>query len=93
MTGPNDSRETPFGDGAGMLHDWISGAATEADLGGRRIDGCAAVVMGRESFGKNEGGRRLGSRRVALRAPGRRPAGGVESATIGPDVRQRERRP
>jgi hypothetical protein len=24
VTGPNDSRENPFGDGAGMLHDWMS---------------------------------------------------------------------
>jgi hypothetical protein len=23
VTGPNDSRENPFGDGAEMLHDWI----------------------------------------------------------------------
>ena len=22
VTGPDDSRENPFGDGAGMLHDW-----------------------------------------------------------------------
>jgi len=31
VTGPNDSRENPFGDGAGMLHDWISDAATDED--------------------------------------------------------------
>jgi hypothetical protein len=23
VTGSNDSRKNPFGDGAGMLHDWI----------------------------------------------------------------------
>ncbi len=31
VTGPNDSRENPFGDGAGQLHDWFSGAATDQD--------------------------------------------------------------
>lgn len=31
VTGPNDSRENPFGDGAGMLHDWIFDAATDDD--------------------------------------------------------------
>jgi hypothetical protein len=31
VTGPNDSRENPFGDGAGMLHDWMFGAATDGD--------------------------------------------------------------
>ncbi len=31
VTGPNDSRENPFGDGAEMLHDWIFDAATEDD--------------------------------------------------------------
>ena len=31
VTGPNDSRENPFGDGAGMLHDWIFDAATDED--------------------------------------------------------------
>ena len=57
VTGPNDSRENPFGDGAGMLHDWMFNAATDADramLEGM-IDSCGAVVMGRTSFEKNEG--------------------------------------
>jgi dihydrofolate reductase len=31
VTGPNDSRENPFGDGAGMLHDWMFAEATEED--------------------------------------------------------------
>src|SRR5690349_18146820 len=57
VTGPNDSRENPFGDGAGMLHHWISDAATDED---RAIlqdvrDSVGAVVMGRTSFDKNEG--------------------------------------
>ena len=33
VTGPNDSRENPFGDGAGMLHDWMFDAATDEDPG------------------------------------------------------------
>jgi|GEM_PF-6418002 len=31
VTGPNDSRENPFGDGAGMLHDWIFEESTDDD--------------------------------------------------------------
>jgi hypothetical protein len=31
VTGPNDSRENPFGDGADMLHDWMFDAATDDD--------------------------------------------------------------
>jgi hypothetical protein len=31
VTGPNDSWENPFGDGAGMLHDWMFDAATDQD--------------------------------------------------------------
>ena len=57
VTGPNHSRENPFGDRAGMLHDWIFDAATDDD---RAIlqdlrDSVGAVVMGRTSFDKNEG--------------------------------------
>jgi dihydrofolate reductase len=57
VTGPNDSRENPFGDGAGMLHDWIFDAATEQDraIVQEMLDGVGAVVMGRKSFDKNEG--------------------------------------
>jgi dihydrofolate reductase len=57
VTGPNDSRENPFGDGAGMLHDWIFDAATDEDravLQDMR-DSVGAIVMGRTSFDKNEG--------------------------------------
>jgi dihydrofolate reductase len=57
VTGPNDSRENPFGDGASMLHDWMFDAATDDDraiLQGM-IDGAGAVVTGRTSFDKNEG--------------------------------------
>jgi len=31
VTGPNDSGENPFGDGAEMLHDWIFDAPTDED--------------------------------------------------------------
>ena len=57
VTGPNDSRENPFGDGAGMLHDWIFDAATDEDraLLQEMLDSVGAVVMGRTSFDKNEG--------------------------------------
>lgn len=57
VTGPNDSRENPFGDGAGMMHDWLFDAATDDDRAILRelIDGTGAVVMGRKSFDKNEG--------------------------------------
>jgi dihydrofolate reductase len=57
VTGPNDSRENPFGDGAGMLHDWIFDAATEEDRAilQEMLDAVGAVVMGRKSFDKNEG--------------------------------------
>jgi len=57
VTGPNDSRENPFGDGAGMLHDWFGDAATDEDRAILQLfmDGVGAVVMGRTSFKKNEG--------------------------------------
>jgi dihydrofolate reductase len=57
VTGPNDSRENPFGDGAGMLHDWLSTAATDQDRAmlQNMIDTTGAVIMGRTSFEKNEG--------------------------------------
>ena len=58
VTGPNDSRENPFGDGAGMLHDWMFDASTEKDreILQEMIDNVGAIVMGRRSFNKNEGG-------------------------------------
>ena len=57
VTGPNDSRENPFGDGAGMLHDWMFDAATDDDRAILQalLDNAGAVVMGRKSFEKNEG--------------------------------------
>ena len=57
VTGPSDSRESPFGEGAGMLHDWTFDAATDNDRARLQtmLDGVGAVVMGRRSFDKNEG--------------------------------------
>ncbi|MFJ8580962.1 dihydrofolate reductase family protein [Micromonospora sp. NPDC093277] len=57
VTGPNDSRENPFGDGAGTLHDWLFDAATDQDraIAQEALDGIGAIVMGRKSFDKNEG--------------------------------------
>jgi dihydrofolate reductase len=57
VTGPNDSRENPFGDGAGTLHDWLSAGATDEDRAilQELLDTVGAVVMGRASFDKNEG--------------------------------------
>jgi dihydrofolate reductase len=57
VTGPNDSRDNPFGDGAGMLHDWFGDAATDEDRAilDQVIGRVGAIVMGRTSFEKNEG--------------------------------------
>jgi hypothetical protein len=40
VTGPNDSRENPLGDGAGMLHDWLFDKATDEDRA--ILQACAA---------------------------------------------------
>lgn len=57
VTGPDDSRENPFGTGAEGLHDWIFGRRTDEDAAilDEAISCCGAVVMGRRSFEKNEG--------------------------------------
>lgn len=57
VTGPDDSRENPFGVGAEMLHDWIFDAATDEDRAILQdmLDSVGAIVMGRTSFDKNEG--------------------------------------
>jgi dihydrofolate reductase len=54
VTGPNDSRENPFGDGAGGLHDWMFNDPTDAEkaLLDEAIASCGTVVMGRKSFDK-----------------------------------------
>ncbi|MFC4858039.1 dihydrofolate reductase family protein [Actinophytocola glycyrrhizae] len=57
VTGPNDSRQNPFGDGADMLHDWLFKDPTDDDRAILReaMANTGAVVMGRRSFDKNEG--------------------------------------
>ena len=57
VTGPHDSRENPFGDGAHMLHYWMFDAATGEDRAilQAAVNGLGAIVMGRKSFDKNEG--------------------------------------
>jgi dihydrofolate reductase len=57
VTGPNDSRENPFGDGAQDLHAWLRPTASDEDraLLQRTVDSVGAIVMGRRSFEKNEG--------------------------------------
>lgn len=54
VTGPNDSKDNPFGDGAGTLHDWLFDEATDADraLLHSAVARTGAVVMGRWSFDK-----------------------------------------
>src|SRR5215831_11067012 len=57
VTGPNDSRQNPLGDGGAVLHNWIWAAATDEDRAMLQdmIDGCGAVVTGRKSFDQTEG--------------------------------------
>jgi len=56
VTGPNDSRERPFGDGADSLHDWLFKNPTDEEKALlAAIEGTGAIVMGRKSFDKNEG--------------------------------------
>src|SRR5829696_1089763 len=57
VTGPNDSRENPFGDGAEILHAWLGDEATDEDRTILResTEKVGVVVMGRTSFEKNEG--------------------------------------
>lgn len=47
----------PFGDGAGMLHDWMFDAATDEDRAilQEMLGGVGAIVMGRKGIDKNEG--------------------------------------
>ena len=57
VTGRNDSRENPFGDGAEILHAWIFDAATDEDRAALQDmrNSVGAIVMGRTSFDKDEG--------------------------------------
>lgn len=57
VTGPNDSRDNPFGDGAEDLHMWLRPTATDDDRAvlKQAVESVGAIVMGRRSFEKNEG--------------------------------------
>ena len=57
VTGPNDSRENPLGEGGEDLHDWVFDGAADEDraLLQELVDSVGAVVMGRTSCEKNEG--------------------------------------
>ncbi|MET3565519.1 dihydrofolate reductase [Leifsonia sp. 563] len=57
VTGPNDSRENPFGDGADGLHAWLRPTASDEDRAVLQsvIGSVGAIIMGRTSFEKNEG--------------------------------------
>jgi dihydrofolate reductase len=57
VTGPNDTRENPFGDGAHDLHAWLRPSATDEDRAvlTEAVENVGAIVMGRKSFEKNEG--------------------------------------
>lgn len=52
VTGPNDSREYPLGEGGEILHDWLGPAATAADreVLQEMVDGAGAILMGRRSY-------------------------------------------
>lgn len=57
VTGPNDSRENPFGDGAQDLHAWLRPTASDEDHAvlERVVSNVGAIIMGWKSFEKNEG--------------------------------------
>lgn len=52
VTGPNDSRKYPLGEGGGVLHDWLGPAASAADrqVLQEMVDGAGAIVIGRRSY-------------------------------------------
>lgn len=54
VTGPNDSRENPFGDGADTLHDWLFNNPTDDEkaLLDEAIGNTGTIIMGRRSFDK-----------------------------------------
>ena len=52
VTGPNDSRKKPLGEGGEVLHDWLGATATPADRAVLQdmVDGAGAILMGRRSY-------------------------------------------
>ncbi|GAB2603375.1 dihydrofolate reductase family protein [Kribbella endophytica] len=52
VTGPHDSRKSPFGEGGEVLHHWLGPTSTPADQAvlQEMVDGCGAIIMGRRSY-------------------------------------------
>ena len=52
VTGPNDSRKHPLGEGGEVPHDWLGATATVADreVLQEMVDGAGAILMGRRSY-------------------------------------------
>lgn len=52
VTGPNDSRKNPLGEGGEVLHDWLGATATAADRAvlQEMVEGAGAILMGRRSY-------------------------------------------
>lgn len=52
VTGPNDSRKNPLGEGGEVLHDWLGATATAADRAvlEEMVAGAGAILMGRRSY-------------------------------------------
>ncbi|WP_329000286.1 dihydrofolate reductase family protein [Kribbella sp. NBC_00709] len=52
VTGPNDSRKYPLGEGGEVLHEWLGPAGTAADRAvlQEMVDGAGAILMGRRSY-------------------------------------------
>ncbi|MPZ84430.1 MAG: hypothetical protein GEV28_30200 [Actinophytocola sp.] len=58
VTGPNDSREHPLGEGGERLHRWLWGedhTPADAEVIGEMVGAAGAVVMGRRSYDFCEG--------------------------------------
>ncbi|GAA3124987.1 dihydrofolate reductase family protein [Kribbella aluminosa] len=52
VTGPNDGRKHPLGEGGAVLHDWLGKTATDADRAvlQEMVDGAGTILMGRRSY-------------------------------------------
>src|SRR6266702_6914880 len=62
ITGPNDSREQPLGDGGTRLHEWVSTTTQEMMQGGTFAT-TGAIVTGRRTYDLVDGW--SGSHRIA----------------------------
>ena len=84
VSGPNDSRENPFGDGAGTLHDWFGDAATDEDRAilQQLMDRVGGGRHGSHLVREERRRRRLGERRPGWGDPV--PGGGRTTRRPGP---------